>query len=307
MVVRRSMLLAVALLLAACQGPVAATATVQQRFVSEPTRRVLKLTNGFTIILQQNRTAPVAAARIYVKAGAITEQQHMGAGISHVLEHLVAGATSGKREESQNTLLLLQLGNDSNAYTDADHTCYFITTTSDKLPVAVDLLVDFTTNTNFTREQFEREFKVVQRELEMGEAEAERTFYLRTLVTRYLESPVRHPVVGYKAAFQALTYEDLKAYYRQMYVPDNMIISLAGDFDMDATEEMVIAQLSGIRRKAVPAIALPAEPPVTVPRRSVAHADIKQARVDWAFPTTDMFSPDLYATDVLASVLGGSE
>jgi zinc protease len=282
-------------------------ASVSQRLVSEPDRRVLRLSNGFTVILQRNPTAPVVAARVYVRAGALTEQQHMGAGISHVLEHLVAGASSGKRQEAENTLLLQQIGNDSNAYTDEDHTCYFITTTAEKWPVAMDLLVDWTTNTNFTREQFEREYKVVQRELEMGESEADRTFYLQTQATRYLESPARHPVIGYKPAFQRLTFEDCKAYFQKMYVPDNMVISVAGDIDLDRAEGLILDQVKGIARKAVAAISLPPEPPVSVPRTSVARADLGKARVEWAFPTVSMHHPDLYAADVLASVLGGGE
>lgn len=288
-------------------GGIVAPAAVAERLVHEPGRRLLRLTNGFTIILQQNKTAPVVAARIYIKAGALTEQQYMGAGISHVLEHLVAGATSGKRDEADNALLLQQIGNDSNAYTDQDQTCYFITTSSDKWPIALDLLVDWTTNTNFTREQFEREYKVVQRELEMGEAEADRTFYLRTQATRYLQSPARHPVIGYKAAFQNLTYEDCKAYFQQMYVPDNMIVSIAGDLDLEEAERLIIDQLKGVRRRTVPVVSLPEEPPVTVPRRSVSRTDIREARVQWAFPTIDIYSPDLYAADVLSMVLGGGE
>jgi zinc protease len=288
-------------------GNATVPATVEEKLVDEQTRRVLRLTNGFTVILQQNKTAPVVAARVYVKAGALTEQQYMGAGISHVLEHLVAGASSGKRKEAENTLLLQQIGNDSNAYTDEDQTCYFITTSSEKWPVALDLLVDWTTNADFTREQFDREYKVVQRELEMDEAEADRTFYTHTQTTRYLFSPARHPVIGYKPAFQKLTFEDAKAYYKQMYVPDNMIVSVAGDIDLDAAEKMIVDQLKGIRRKAVPSIALPGEPLVAAPRVSVAHADVREARAEWAFPTINMYSPDLYAADVLAAVLGGSE
>lgn len=282
-------------------------ATVEERLSENPTRRVLKLSNGFTVILQQNKTAPVVAARIYIKAGSLTEQQYMGAGISHVLEHLVAGATSGKRGEDENTLLLQQIGNDSNAYTSEDHTCYFITTTAEKWPVALDLLVDWTTGANFTPQQFAREYQVVQRELEMDEAEAERTFYTHTATTRYLEHPARLPVIGFKPAFQKLTFEDARAYYQQMYVPDNMIISIAGDIDLDAAEKMVLEQVGHVRRKKVPAIALPEEPQVMIERRRVARADVKESRILWAFPTTSLFSDDLYATDVLANVLGGGE
>jgi zinc protease len=285
----------------------ASTSLVAQRILDEPTRRVLQLSNGYTIILQQNKVAPVVAARIYVKAGSLTEQQYMGAGISHVLEHLVAGATSKKRKEQENTLALQEIGNDSNAYTTNDHTCYFITTTKDKWPVALDLLADWTTSADFTREQFNREYQVVQRELEMGEAEAERTFFIQATANRYLTSPARHPVVGYKPAFQKLTFEDAKAYYKQMYVPDNMIVSIAGDIDLDVAEKLAVATFSPVERKVVPAIAIPPENPVVIPRQSVAWADVKQARVMWTFPTTDLYSPDLYATDVLSNILGGGE
>ncbi|HEY4328425.1 MAG TPA: pitrilysin family protein, partial [Phycisphaerae bacterium] len=283
---------------------------VEARLVDEPSRRVVKMSNGFTIILQQNKTAPVVAARIYIRAGALTEQQHMAAGISHVVEHLVAGASSGKRKESENTLLLQQIGNDSNAYTEADSTVYFITTTADKWATAMDLLVDFTTNSDFTREQFDREFKVVQREIEMDEEETDRIFYQQTQENRYIQSPARHPVVGYKTAFQKITFEDCKAYFQEMYVPDNMVISVAGDLDLASAEKQIVEMLKDVKRKRVPAIALPSEPAVVATRYSAMHDEkgvIKQARINWAFPTVSLYDPDLYAADMLASVLGGSE
>jgi len=288
-------------------GHASAPTAVSERLVDEPARRVVRFSNGFTVILQQNKTAPVVAARIYIKAGSLTEQQYMGSGISHVVEHLVAGATSGKRKEDANQLLLQQIGGDSDAFTDYNETCYFITTTADKWPVALDLLVDWTQHADFTPQQFQREFKVVQREIEMDEAEAERVAFLRTLDTRYRVSPVRHPVVGYKTAFQKLTYEDCKEYYKEMYVPDNMVVSVAGDIDLDKAEGMILEQLKDIPRKKVQDTTISQEPLNLLPRRSVSHADIKQARVEWAFPTMNLYNPDLYATDTLASVLGSGE
>jgi len=81
-------------------------ATVAVRMLDEPTRRVYQLSNGLTVLLQQNKTAPVVAARVYVKAGSLTEQEFMGCGISHVLEHLVAGATSGRHQEEESQQML---------------------------------------------------------------------------------------------------------------------------------------------------------------------------------------------------------
>ncbi len=282
-------------------------AVVIERMLDEPTRRVIKLANGLTVILQENHTAPVVAARIYIKAGSLTEQQYMGCGISHVLEHLVCGASSIRRKEAENSNLLRSIGNHSNAYTTYDHTCYFITTSAEKWPVAMDLLSEWVTDAAFTPQEFAREYKVVQRELEMGEAEAERTFGLLVNANRYTVFPAHYPVIGYKPAFQKLTRDDCYGYYKQMYVPDNMVVSIAGDISLDDAEKLIAQKFSHVGRKKVPAIALPKEPPVSMPRVKVSRADVRQARVCWAFPTVDLYSPDLYALDVLASVLGQGE
>lgn len=292
----------------AATAPASATfGAVEQRDLMEPTRRVMHLANGLTVILQQNKTAPVVAARVYIKAGSLTEQEYMGTGISHVLEHLVAGASTEKMKEAQSQQILKTLGNDSNAYTTNDHTCYFITTTSDKWPTALQLLADWTTGADFSREEFAREYQVVQREIEMGDADPARTFYKMTAANRYMVSPAQHPVIGYKPAFQKLTWEDCRTYYKRMYVPDNMVVSIAGDMDLDAAEKLVSQQFGGVPRQRVPAISLPEEPAVLSPRTSIGRADIRIARVQWAFPTVSLYSPDMYPLDVLASILADGE
>jgi len=279
-------------------------AVVIARLLDEPTRRVVKLANGLTVILQENHTAPAVAARVYIRAGSLTEQQYMGAGISHVLEHLVCGATSIRRKEAENHNLLRSIGNDSNAYTNFDHTCYFITTTPEKWPVAIDLLAEWVTDAAFTPQEFAREYQVVQREIEMGEAEAGRTFAKLIYANRYQVFPAHYPVIGYKPAFQKLTRDDCYSYYKQMYVPDNMVVSIAGDLALDDAQKLVAEKFSHVARQKVPAIALPEEPRVTAPRVMLGRADVRQARAAWAFPTVDLFSPDLYALDVLANILG---
>jgi zinc protease len=286
----------------------AATPTeVAARLLDEPARRVVRFTNGLTALLQQNKTAPVVSVRMYVRAGAVTEERFGGSGLSHIVEHLVAGAATGRRSQAENTQLLLQMGNDSNAYTQADQSSYYVTTTAENWPTALELVVDMTANSAFSRAQFDREYKVVQRELELDEAQGDRIFYAQALATRYTESPARFPVLGSKAALQTLTFEDCQAYYRRMYVPDNMVLSIAGDIGLDDAEARVLGQIRGLRRRPAPVIVLPPEPAVTGPRRSVARADVAQARMQWAFPTTDIHGADVYVNEVLARILGGGD
>ena len=289
-------------------APVAANAVVVERMVNEPTRRMVKLANGLTVILQQNRTAPVVACQVYIKAGSLTEQEYMGCGLSHVLEHLLVTGTQGRKVEGGGNMSMVQsLGGDANAFTSYDQTCFHITTITAKWKDAMTLLAGWTTTNEFTQADFDREYKVVQREIEMGEAEAGRTFGKVVMENRYLVNPARFPVIGFKPAFQKLTCEDARIYYKRMYVPDNMFVCVAGDIDLDEAEKFIAAGFSHMNRQKTPSISLAAEPEVTAPRTAIAHADVKEARVAWAFPGVDLYNPDMYALDVLAGVLSSGD
>ena len=126
---------------AGAYAPNPANAVVTERLVNEPTRRLVRLANGLTIILQQNKTAPVVATQVWIKAGSITEQEYMGAGLSHVLEHLLVTGTQGRKVEGGGNMSMLQsLGGDANAATYNDHTAFHITTTTAKWKDALTLL-----------------------------------------------------------------------------------------------------------------------------------------------------------------------
>ena len=118
------------------------------RFVSLPDR--IAYAKAVADLYLGSRRAPVVAARIYVKAGSLTEGKWMGAGLSHVLEHLVAGASSAKRKESESAELLKSIGNDSNAFTSDDLTVYHILAGNAALPKIIEIESD-----RFQRLQYE--------------------------------------------------------------------------------------------------------------------------------------------------------
>ncbi len=86
-----------------------------------------KLDNGLTVIIQENHTAPVATVRCYVQnTGGAFEGRYLGAGLSHVLEHVVAGGTTTHRTEKEIEKIIASFGGVTNAYTTSDHTTFFI-------------------------------------------------------------------------------------------------------------------------------------------------------------------------------------
>ncbi len=109
------------------------------RIVSQPDEIISVLRNG-AVVICKHVSSPVAAVRGYAETGGVYEGQWLGGGLSHLLEHLVAGGSSERRTETQNKQLLQVIGNDSNAYTTYDHTAFFVNTTTPHFEQAVDLV-----------------------------------------------------------------------------------------------------------------------------------------------------------------------
>src|SRR5438270_9927211 len=106
--------------------------------------------------------SPVTSVRAYVYTGGVYEGKWLGGGLSHLLEHLVAGGSTENRTEAQNRDLLQKIGNNSNAYTSEDHTAFFVNTTTDRMEQAVDLVTGWMLGAKITVPEYRREYQVVQ-------------------------------------------------------------------------------------------------------------------------------------------------
>ena len=276
------------------------------RLVSQNDEIVAVLKNGLTVITKRV-SSPVVAVRGYAFTGGVYEGKWLGGGLSHLLEHLVAGGSNGRRTEEQNKELLQQIGNNSNAYTTEDHTSFFVNTTVEHAQQAIDLVTGWMFTASITPEEYHREYQVVQRELEMGKGEPDRQLYYMMAFNRYRVSPARVPVIGYQAVIQGLSRDDVYSYYKLAYVPNNMMFVVTGDSDPEKLLKMV-EQYSNVPPGRAFTHVLQPEPPVQSPRAVVAtFPKLGEARVNLAFPSVALSSTDLYAMDLLAAVLGQSE
>ncbi|HWB52986.1 MAG TPA: pitrilysin family protein [Tepidisphaeraceae bacterium] len=268
---------------------------------------VCVLDNGMTVIAKRI-VSPVLAVRMRVGTGGVYEGHFLGGGLSHLLEHLVAGGSSQRRTESQNKELLQEIGNNSDAYTTEDHTDFFVDTTPEHLDQAVDLVSGWVLGALITPDEYHREYQVVQRELEMGKGEPDRQFWYLSQMNRYRVSPARVPVIGYQPVIQGLTRDDVYNYYKLAYVPENMIFSLAGDVDPYKMLEAVQKYVANAKPGRVFQHNIPQEPPVTAPRSIMASfPKLGQAELGLAFPSVKLNAPDMYALDLLATVLGDGD
>jgi len=277
------------------------------RIVDQKDEIISILRNGMTVIVKRV-PSPVVSVRGYCFTGGVYEGKWLGGGLSHLLEHLVAGGSNSRRTEAQNRDLLQLIGNNSNAYTSDDHTAFFISTTTGHMDQAVDLVTGWMLGAQITPAEYRREYEVVQRELEMGKGEPDRQFYYMAAANRYKVSPARIPVIGYQEVIQGLTRDDVYSYYKLAYVPNNMLFCVAGDIDPEVMLKSVRSYVSDAKPGRVFSHDIAQEPKVISPRTVVAtFPKLGQAKLELGFPSVRLDDPDLYAMDLLADVLGGGE
>ena len=316
-------MLSAAVLLAGCAqtapaGPGApGLEIVSQTAAAQPGVTMARLSNGLTVIVAENKTNPVVDVRAYVKAGSMYEGPYLGAGISHILEHLVAeGAEEASAQQQAKLtpgskprrLALDRIGGQSNAYTSSDRTCYYISAAAGKTNDCIDLVAQWMTRPSFTVADFQREHGVVQREIELGEDNPDRHISQAHMANCYGDHPAAAPVIGYKPALAALTYKDVVKYHRTMYVPQNMVMIVAGDVNTTDVLDRIRRQFAPLPAGRLPNLTLPEASPVAATRRmTVTHKALTDGVQHVAFQTIPLLHDDLYPLDVLSEILTTGE
>ena len=197
------------------------------------------LKNGLEVILQENHSVPMISAHIFVKAGGITENRWLGSGISHYCEHLISSGTTSRRTQEQYIKFIDSIGAISNAYTTLDHTSYFITAEKQHQDQVLEMLSEWVTGCIFRAKEVEREKQVIIKEINMRNDEAPRSAYNLLGEVMYKFHPAKNPNIGHLELFVKLSRDDLVAYYDQMYIPNNSVLVVAGDFDTQEIQEKI--------------------------------------------------------------------
>jgi len=268
-----------------------------------PGVRLSTLENGLTLIVREDHSAPVVSAQVWCKAGSIDEGKWLGAGLSHVLEHMLFKGTTN-RAAGRIDQEVQDAGGYMNAYTSFDRTVYWINVPNTGAKIAIDILCDIVQNATLPADEMVKEKQVILREMDMNQDDPHQRSARRLFETAYTRSPYRFTIIGYPDIYNEVQREDVFAYYREKYAPNNLFFVVVGDFKAAEAEAQIRQAFAKAKARAMPPSVLPLEPKQVAGREIVEEAPIEMGHFHFSWHIPDLRHPDVPLLDVLATLLG---
>jgi zinc protease len=268
-----------------------------------PGVKLFTLENGLQVILREDHSAPVVSAQAWCRAGSIDEGAWLGAGLSHVLEHMLFKGTA-TRAGAEIDQAVQAAGGYMNAYTSFDRTVYHINTPNTGAQVAVDILCDIMQHATLPADELVKELDVIRREMDMGNDDPGRRASRRLFEVAYTRSPYRFPIIGLPDIFNRLTRDQIAGYYAEKYAPNNSFFVVVGDFRSEEILTQIKTAYADNKARPLPAHVLPPEPRPPGAREVVEESPIELGHFHVAWQGPAVQHADTPALDVLATLLG---
>src|SRR6201997_2433129 len=261
------------------------------------------LPNGLTVIVQEDHSAPVASVQAWCATGSVDEDERLGAGLSHILEHMLF---KGTKTQSNSAIAqkIQDVGGYINAYTSFDRTVFWIDVPKAGVTTALDVLADAMMNSTLPPDEYQKEQEVIRREFAMGFDDPDRMVSQLLFATAYQRHPYRLPVIGQMEVYNQLTQDQVMQYYKSRYVPNNLTFVVVGDVDAQKVRLQLTELFKPYPEKSLQPLFIPAEPP-QLGRREVHQefaTELTHLSMAWHIP--EVTNPNVPALDLLSTVLG---
>lgn len=257
------------------------------------------LNNGLTVIFEPKKINSVVI-EVMTKIGSNYESPSQR-GISHFIEHLLF---EGTQKRPSNLLIsneIEKIGGEFNAYTTNERTCFYVKVLKKHFPVAVDILADIIQNPLFREKDIEKEKNIVLKEIALVNDEPR--YYQWDLLQKnlYEKHPAKYPIYGDKKVIKKLNRQKIIDYFKQHYVPNNMVISMVGDI---TNWKRALAKKFIFPRGKPIKVKVPFEPKAKQSKGKKEKKDIANTYAVLGFKTVPKNHPDSYVLEVINGILG---
>lgn len=260
------------------------------------------LDNGLRVLFHQDTTTPLAVVNVLYDVGARDESEDQ-TGFAHLFEHLMFGGSINIPEFD--TPLQLA-GGENNAFTSNDVTNYYDVLPVENIETALWLESDRMLSLAFTPKSLEVQRQVVIEEFKqryLNQPYGNVWLELRPLA--YQKHPYKWATIGKKIEhIEDATMDDVKAFFQKHYNPQNAVLCIAGNLELDEVKAMTEKWFGGIPSGEKYVRNLPVEPEQTEFREQLIESDVPTDAFYYAFKMVDRKHDDFYTADALSDALG---
>ncbi|HUQ30956.1 MAG TPA: pitrilysin family protein [Pyrinomonadaceae bacterium] len=262
-----------------------------------------KLKNGLRVITVEDHSAPVIAISITYNVGSRNERQGR-TGFAHLFEHMMFKGSENVGT-GEHFYLVFNNGGNMNGTTNEDRTNYFEALPSNQLDLALYLEADRMRSLVISKDNLDNQRNAVQEERRQG---VDNQPYGKSGEIQqellYDNFAYKHTTIGSMEDLNAASVEDVQAFFKQYYAPNNAVLTLVGDFNTADALKKIKQSFEGIAQQPTPPPVDMTEPVQTAERRaSVDDALARAPQVDIAFKAVPGNTADFYALQVLSASL----
>ena len=265
------------------------------------------LPSGLRIVTEEVTSVRSAAIGIWVNVGSRDETPAV-AGASHFLEHLLFKGTK-RRTALEISSSIESVGGEMNAFTSKEYTCFYARVIDTDLPMAIDVISDLITSSIFTALDLDSERKVVLEEIAMRDDDPSDLVHDLYAETYFGNTPLGRPILGTIDSINNMSRTSVFNYYKKRYLPQDLVVAVAGNINHKKVVAMVEAALSldGFLDGTGAPVIRPNSPAKKSAQQSVGliSRTTEQAHMFYGMEGVDRHDDRRFAMGILASALGG--
>jgi len=261
------------------------------------------LDNGLHVILHQDNSAPIVTTSVMYHVGG-KDRTEGRTGFAHFFEHLLFEGTKNI-EKGEWFKIVSSNGGKNNANTSQDRTYYYEIFPSNNLQLGLWLESERMLHPIINQDGIDTQQEVVKEEKRLRYDNSPYGQFLYAIGKNLFKvHPYKDPNIGYMADLDAATLEDVTAYNKKYYVPNNAVLVVTGDFDTPKTKEMISDYFAGIPRGADITRSYPKEEPITEQINAKFHdPNIQIPATMIAYRTPGFKEREAYVLDMLSTYL----
>lgn len=260
------------------------------------------LENGLTIIGEEIPYIKSITLGVWINAGSRIEDPKVS-GVSHFIEHMMFKGTQN-RTSKEIASEIDNLGGQINAFTSKECTCYYVKLLDEHIDYGIDILSDMILNSSFDKNDIDKERLVILEELKMYEDSPEDLAYDLLTEGIYNNKDLGMNIIGTKDSLFDINREEMLDYFNKYYVPNNSVISIAGNFNFDEMVEKLETKFKNWERKDVEVEINPAEFNSCFIAKNKDTEQVNLAMCLEAIPMGNI--EETYALAVINNIFGGS-